>query len=253
MSKNGLHRHYDRLTPEERFRLDVLATARGDLQESERLVSSCPRFSYVMNERGFGGRWDGAREITLLIYVPLGEQLAKLQMVDAFREMVPYQQTLSSNIAFDAYFTGHKSGSSHAWNYAGKTGYPPAWPEGDDPEEIWEPEGDEQDPAMERDTDELEAAVEEFGVFLPEVLDRLERTCVSQAFSMWTGYAAFCEESMGVAAEKVGAVVLEPVMGRIENMKNRAARLGIEAEVGAVEEIREHLAQTWRMVENRGA
>jgi len=58
---------------------------------------------------------------------------------------------------------------------------------------------------------------------------------------------------MGVAAEKVGAVVLEPVMGRIENMKNRAARLGIEAEAGTVEEIREHLAQTWCMVENRGA
>jgi len=43
VSKNGLHRHYDKLTAEERFRLDVLAMARGDLQESERLVSSCPR------------------------------------------------------------------------------------------------------------------------------------------------------------------------------------------------------------------
>ena len=29
MSKNGLHRHYDRLMSEERFRLDVLAMARG--------------------------------------------------------------------------------------------------------------------------------------------------------------------------------------------------------------------------------
>jgi hypothetical protein len=29
MSKNGLHRHYDKLTPGERFRLDVLAMARG--------------------------------------------------------------------------------------------------------------------------------------------------------------------------------------------------------------------------------
>jgi hypothetical protein len=43
--KNGLHRHYDRLTAEEGFRLDVLAMARGDEQESERLVSSCPRSS----------------------------------------------------------------------------------------------------------------------------------------------------------------------------------------------------------------
>jgi hypothetical protein len=29
MSKNGLHRHYDRLTPEERFRLDVMARSTG--------------------------------------------------------------------------------------------------------------------------------------------------------------------------------------------------------------------------------
>ena len=34
MSKKGLHRHYDRLDAEERFRLDVLATAREDSRES---------------------------------------------------------------------------------------------------------------------------------------------------------------------------------------------------------------------------
>src|SRR5215218_7638089 len=107
MSKNSLHRHYDRLTPEERFRLDVLAMARGDEVESERLVGSCPRFSYTMNDRGFAGRWQGAIEITLRVYIPLGEQLAKLQLVDAFREMIPYSQSLLSNIAFDAYFDGH--------------------------------------------------------------------------------------------------------------------------------------------------
>jgi hypothetical protein len=94
MSKNGLRRYYERLTPEERFRLDILAMARGDADESEQLVGSCPRFSYTMNERGFAGRWQGATEITLRVYIPLGEQLAKLQMVDAFRERIPYSQSL---------------------------------------------------------------------------------------------------------------------------------------------------------------
>ena len=252
MSKNGLHRHYDRLMVEERFRLDVLAMARGDMQESERLVNTCPRFSYTMNDRGFGGRWNGATEITLRVYIPLGEQLAKLQMVDAFREMVPYGQTLSHDIAFDAYSTGHKSGSYHAWNHAGKTGYPPAWPESEDPEEIWEPDEDERDPAVERAEEELEKTVETFGTFLPEVLDKLERTCVSQAFSIWTGYATFCEESMGVDADKIAAVVLEPVMGRIQDMRLRAERLGVEANAATFEEMRKNLAETWRIVEARG-
>jgi len=156
MSKNGLYRHYDRLDAEERFRLDVLAMARGDLQESERLVSSCPRFSYTMNERGFGERWHGAIEITLRIYITLGEQLAMLQMIDALRVFVPYSQTLLSNVAFDAYFKGHESGSRHAWAFAGKSGAPPAWPDDGPDGELMEPDEDERDSAIERDTDELE-------------------------------------------------------------------------------------------------
>jgi hypothetical protein len=252
VSKNGLHRHYDRLTAEERFRLDVLAMARGDMWESERLVGSCPRATYTMTERGFGGRWSGATEITLRIYIPLGEQLAKLQMVDAFREMVPYQRTLSSNIAFDAYFTGHKSGSHHAWNYAGKTGYPPAWPEGDDPADIWEPDEDEQDPAIERDEEELEATVERFGNFLPEVLDRMERELATSAYSLWEGFAAFCRDVVGVDAEKVAAVVLEPVADRVGGIEVRAERLGLELDADAVEEIREGLAEAWRIRLERG-
>ena len=125
----SLHRHYDQLDAEERFRLDVLAMAREDSQESERLVTSCPRFSYTMNDMGFVGRWQGVIEITLRICIPLEEQLAKLRMVDALRVFVPYSQTLLSNIAFDAYFKGHEAGSRHAWAHADKTGPPPAWPE----------------------------------------------------------------------------------------------------------------------------
>ena len=41
-NKNALGKLYDRLTPEERFRLDVLAMARGDKEESEHLTSTCP-------------------------------------------------------------------------------------------------------------------------------------------------------------------------------------------------------------------
>ena len=69
MSRNGLHRHYGKLSPQERFRLDVLAMARGDEQESERLVSSCPRFTYDMNDRAFTGRWLGVLDMTLRVYL----------------------------------------------------------------------------------------------------------------------------------------------------------------------------------------
>jgi len=57
---------------------------------------------------------------------------------------------------------------------------------------------------------------------------------------------------MGVAAEKVAAVLLEPVVGRIEEMKARAERLGLEPDAETVEEIREGLAEMWCVVEERG-
>jgi hypothetical protein len=252
VSKSGLHKHYDRLDAEERFRLDVLAMAREDSQESERLVSSCPRFSYTMNDMGFVERWRSAIEITLRIYVPLGELLAKLQMIDALRVFVPYSQTLLSDIAFDAYFKGHESGSRHAWAYAGKGGAPPAWPE-DGPEgEIVEPNEDERDAAMEREADDLEAVAEQYNKFFPDVLEELERRCVKEAFSIWSGYAAFCEKSVGVRAEELAAVVQAPLVEQIEDMKGRAERLGVEAEAGLVEQMREGLAEAWRIVAARG-
>ncbi len=113
MSKNGLHRHYGKLTPEERFRLDVLATARGDLEESERLTNTCPKRDYIMNDWAFVGRWEAARELAMLAYMDLAKCLDKIQMIEAFRATFPYLRTIWTNDVHDAYFDGHEQGSRH--------------------------------------------------------------------------------------------------------------------------------------------
>jgi len=246
MSKNSLHRAYDRLTPEERFRLDVLATARGDLEESERLTRTCKRETYTMNHRGYTGRWTGIYEITLRMYVAVGNDLAKLQMVDAFRELIPYSQTLSHNMIFDGYFRGHESGSRYAWGRAGKDGEPPGY------EADTEEADANADPATDADVEGLEATACEYLGFLPEVLDRLERTLTAEALSLWVGFCAFCEECVGVGAEKVVAVVLEPFAGRLEDLEARAERQELKPDAETVEEIREGLSESWRVVEERG-
>ncbi|MGH3146572.1 MAG: hypothetical protein ACRDTR_12300 [Rubrobacter sp.] len=84
MSKT-LHKHYDRLEPEERFRLDVRAMARGDVEESERLVSTCPRRPYTMTDVEFSGRWNALLSLTPRAFLPLSEYLGKLEMVELFR------------------------------------------------------------------------------------------------------------------------------------------------------------------------
>jgi hypothetical protein len=102
MKQNGHARYYDRLTPEERFRLDVLATARGDEEGSDLLLCTCQRETYTMNHRGFAVRWTGAFETTLRMYLPIDNVLAKLQMIYALRELVPCSRTLSHYLTFDA-------------------------------------------------------------------------------------------------------------------------------------------------------
>jgi hypothetical protein len=116
-----------------------------------------------------------------------------------------------------------------------------------------EPDEHEQDAAMERDTDDLVVVAEQYNKFFPDVLDELERRCVRQVFSIWAGYAAFCGESAGVSAEMLAAVILTPLVGQIEDLNVRAERLGVEAEAGLVEQKRESLAETWHIVEARGA
>jgi hypothetical protein len=246
LRQNGLGKLYERLTPEERFRLDVLASARGDAEESELLTRTCQRETYTMNHRGYTGRWTGAYEITLRMYIAVNNELAKLQMIDAVRGLVPYSQSLSDNMIFEGYFRGHESGSRYAWGRAGKNGEPPGY------EKDIEESEQNADPATEADMDGLEATVEEYLGFVPEVLDRLERTLASDALSLWKGFCAFCEECVGVGAEKIVAVVLEPVAGRIEDLKVRAERLGLEADPETVQEVREGLAESWRVVEERG-
>src|SRR5215207_2371179 len=90
MRGNGLGKLYDRLTPEERFRLDVLAMARGDKAESERLTNTCPRRNYIMNDWGFVGRWEAARVLAMLTYMDLAKCLDKIQMIEALRLGFPY-------------------------------------------------------------------------------------------------------------------------------------------------------------------
>src|SRR5688572_413032 len=50
MNTKALARHYDTLTPGERFPLIVAAASRGDNLERDRLVSSAPRAAYSMTD-----------------------------------------------------------------------------------------------------------------------------------------------------------------------------------------------------------
>jgi hypothetical protein len=233
MSKNGLHRLYDQLDPSERFRLDVLAMARGDSIESDRLTRTCPRFTYTMNDRAFTGRWLGAMDMTLRVYVELAGYLDRLKTLDVVRVVLPYSETFAEDAAFESYLDGHRAGARHAWAAAGVEGPAPEWP-------------------LEVDEEGVKAPIAQAVSILPEILDRLERDQAGEALILWRGFGTFCQEHLGLDAEKVLRVVLEPAVGRVEELEALAERLEIEPDLERVQEIRDDLAEAWSIVDRAG-
>ena len=242
MKERGLGKLYDRLTPEERFKLDVEAMARGDTEESRRLVDTCPRRTYTMNEPRFTWRWDGAIHLTMAMLMDLRQNTGRLRMIDAFRMTLPHLQTLRENDTHHAYFDGHISGSRHAWKAAGKTGKPPGWEDDDEKAE------ENRDPEIDEDLGMMDARNSAVDTWLTDLLDRLERDLASEAITVWTAYLRFCEETVEVEAEKLLKATFKPALEDVRWLEGIAERLGLEPEEAAVEKYRAGLAEGWHKV-----
>ncbi len=193
MSKKNraLEKLYERLTLEERFKLDIEAHARGDERESRRLVDSCPIRNYTMTDWAFSGRWQTATEIVMAVSVDLCQHMSRLNMIDALQETLPYARTVYQNEASIAYMSGHESGSRYAWERAGMDGDPPWWGPLEDDDE------DDSDPAADEALKTLDARLEEVDI-MPELLNRLERKVTQEAWTIWEAFATFAQEELGL-------------------------------------------------------
>jgi hypothetical protein len=247
MRRNALGKLYDRLTPEERFRLDVLAMARGDAEESELLTNTCPKRNYVMNDWGFVGRWQPASQLAMLTYMELVKCLDKIQMIEALRLGFPYLRTVWEDDTFWAYFDGHEAGSRHAWRKAGKEGDPPGYEEDED-ERV---EG--MDPAPEEDVRKWATKVAEVEKPITGALDRVEREMACQALSVWSAFVGFCEEEMTLEASELLSALALPIAERVKSLEELAARLEVEPDAEDVEGYREIMDQPWRQALAKGA
>src|SRR5215216_4070332 len=234
----GLGGLYDRLTPEERFRLDVLALARGDEEESERLTATCPRRGYTMNDWGFVGRWEAARELAMLAYVDVVRRLDKINTIAAFRSLFPYLSTIWEDDVHWAYFDGHEAGCRHAWTRSGKAGEPPGW------------EADEEEAERNADPTMVENLEKWTGegryARLAGKLEEMERELVREALTAWSGFVAFCAEEMGLKAEKLLEVLARPFAERVRDLEELSACYEVEADVEGVEEYLVMMTEAWR-------
>ena len=237
-SNKGLGRLYDRLTPEERFRLDVLALARGDEEESERLAATCPRRGYTMNDWGFVGRWEAAREMAMLAYMDVARRLDKIKMIGAFRGLFPYLGTIWQDDVRWAYFDGHEAGSRHAWTRSGKAGEPPGW-------EADEEEAERNaDPTIDEDLRKLTG--EGRYARLEGKLEEMERELVREALTAWLGFANFCAQEMGLEAEKLLEALAGPFAEGVRDLEKLSVRHEVEPDVEGAEEYLLVMTEAWR-------
>ena len=88
MRKDKLGKLYDRLDPDERFRLVLEAAARGDEEEIERLRDTCPRAEYKASDIAYSDRISGSLKITMMLCQLLAPSLTELRMLAAFREVL---------------------------------------------------------------------------------------------------------------------------------------------------------------------
>ena len=238
--KKGLGRLYDRLTPEERFRLDVLALARGDEEESERLTRTCPRRNYTMYDWEFLGRWAAAWDRALLTHLDVVRRLDKIKMIAAFRDLLPQLGTMWQNDVHCAYFDGHMAGSRHAWKWSGKTGELPGW---DADEEEAERNADS---TIDEDLRKWEG--DEMYARLEETLEEMERQLLREALTAWLGFAGFCEQEIGLGAEELAVAFARPFAEGVRDLEELSARHEVEADAEGVEEYQAITTEAWRRV-----
>ena len=244
MTKNkGVGKLYDRLSPSERFRLDVEAQARGDEAESRRLVDTCPRRNYSMTDWAFSGRWQTTTEILLAVCVELSQYMSRLNMIDAIRETLPYAHVVYHNETDSAYLSGHEAGSRYAWKRAGMDGDPPGWAPLD--EEGESTDAEDFDPAIDEALETLNARLEEADI-MPGLLTRLEDKTTQEAWTLFEAFSSFCREELEVEPEKVTKALFEPIVARFEDLKARKEKFDTEADEGVASEYAAAFSEAWQ-------
>ncbi len=127
MRKDGLGNLYDRLSPDERFRLLVEALVHEDEDEVVRLARTCPRERRTSVESAYTDRIRISAQMTMSVCLFLAPRLAKLETLKALREGFRYVLDACIVGADLAFLTGDEVGAQRSWMAAGKTEKPPGW------------------------------------------------------------------------------------------------------------------------------
>src|SRR5215210_8708549 len=161
-------------------------------------------------------------------------------MIGAFRSLFPYLSTVWQDDVHWAYFDGHMVGSRHALNRSGKAGEPPGWESDEEKAER------NADPTIDEDLKKWTG--EGRYARLEGKLEEMECELVGEALTAWLGFADFCEQEMGLEAEKLLEALARPFAERVRDLEELSARHEVEADAQDVEECLAIMTEAWRRV-----
>lgn len=120
MNTNGVARHYGRIEADERFRLALRAAARDDHEELERLVRSCPKKVYRMNDAEFADRGESARLLAVLVVGEIRPHFARASLLRASAEVTRRALMIGVESALEviAATFGREFAAAHAEEFA---------------------------------------------------------------------------------------------------------------------------------------
>jgi hypothetical protein len=220
MRRDGLGKFYDRLTPNERFRLVVEAQARGDMDECLRLTESCPRNNYTMRDVAYETLVRASEEMVMVLCLDLAPRLAKIRILRAIHEGLPYIRITCLGAAHAAYFGGERAGMRLAWEAAGMEGNPP------EPDE-----GNAGYLATIEDTlDEITARIEKdydrFIALLTEPKVRLSE----EARAIWEAFSRFSHNDLGLEPKKLVRMWFEPALSEIDELERLTKDIDLDGQ-----------------------
>jgi hypothetical protein len=228
MRKDRLGRYYDRLRPEERFRLVIEALAREDEEECGRLARSCPKRNYAISDAAYEDRLRASEELTILVCLDLAPRLAKLEMLRAFSEVLAFLRNACLDEAHTAYFRGGVAGRRRAWKAAAREEDPPAV--------------DGNDPETDRALGEITSGIEGEWSKFTDLSERLRQDMLGEAKAIWEAFASFSRAEVGMEAEKLVKAWMEPMLPEIEKLKDISSA---PAETEKMEEYESILERIW--------
>ena len=230
MRKDGLGKLYDRLTPEERFRLVIEAEVRGDKGEFGRLVQSAPRYTCTMADPAYTRLLRASRDVTWAVCLDLYPRLGQVRIVRSFSEALPLTYNACEGEAHLAYLDGRETGAREGWRAAGKEGNPPE-PDEDDPE---------TEVALERIGSRIQGASKRFTGLLKD----LELEIAREARALWEAFGNFSREELGLEPRKLVKFWLDDALPEIEELE--ALTEGLEIDREKLEESEDLLRSGWR-------